>query len=93
MTVERWSVDQLGALADEWMAEREAFLSALDTYMATQLSQSAPAQLHQSDAAVYHAELAAIGERLSSFLHTMDSTPWYTIQHRMAEHQAALETQ
>ena len=57
MTIERWSVDQLGALADEWMAEREAFLSALHTYMATQLSQSAPAQPHAIDAAVYHAEL------------------------------------
>ena len=29
MTAERWSADQLGALADEWVAEREAFLSAL----------------------------------------------------------------
>ena len=43
MTVERWSVDQLGALADAWMAEREAFLAALHTYMETQLSQSAAA--------------------------------------------------
>jgi len=93
MTVERWSVDQLGALADEWMAEREAFLSALHTYLAAQLSQSPPAQPHLIDPAVYDAELAAIGERLSSFLHTMENTPWYTLQHRMAEHQQALETQ
>ena len=60
MTVERWSVDQLGALADEWMAEREAFLSALHTYTATQLSQSAPAQPHPIAPAVYQAELAAM---------------------------------
>ncbi len=93
MTVERWSVDQLGALADEWMAEREAFLSALHTYTATQLSQSAPTHPHHIAPAVYQAELAAIGERLGSFLHTLDSTPWYTLQHRMAEHQAALEAQ
>lgn len=93
MAVERWSVDQLDALADEWVAEREAFLSALHTYVATQLSQSAPAQPHPLAPAVYDAELAAIGERLSSFLHTMDSTPWYTLQHRLAEHQQALETQ
>ena len=93
MTAESWSVDQLGALADEWMAEREAFLSALHTYMVTQLSQNAPAQLHPLEPAVYDAELAAIGERLSSFLHTIDSTPWYALQHRMAEHQQGLETQ
>src|SRR5262245_47713111 len=93
MTGERWSVDQLGALADEWMAEREAFLSALHTYITTQLSQSASPQLQAIDPVVYHTELAAIGERLSGFLHTLDSTPWYTLQHRMAEHQAALEAQ
>ena len=43
--------------------------------------------------ALYDAELAAIGERLSSFLHTLDSTPRYTIQHRVAEYQQTLETQ
>jgi hypothetical protein len=40
MTAERWSADQLGALADEWVAEREAFLSALHAYLATHLSQN-----------------------------------------------------
>ena len=93
MTAERWSVDQLGALADEWAAERGAFLTALHTYLATQLSQGVPTQLHPVDPAVYHAELAAIGERLSSFLHTLDTTPWYTMQHRMAEYLATLEAQ
>lgn len=93
MTAERWSADQLGALADEWVAEREAFLSALHTYLATQVSQNPPAPLPPLAAATYGAELAAIGERLSSFLYTMDSTPWYTFQHRVAEHQHALEMQ
>ena len=93
MTADRWSADQLGALADEWVAEREAFLSALHAYLATHVSQNPPAPLQPLTAVTYDAELAAIGERLSSFLHTMDSTPWYTFQHRVAEHQHALEMQ
>jgi len=93
MTADRWSTDQLGTLADEWVAEREAFLSALHAYLATHVSQHPPAPLQPLTAVTYDAELAAIGERLSSFLHTMDSTPWYTFQHRVAEHQHALETQ
>ena len=44
MNAEQWSTDQLGALADEWVAEREAFLSALHTYLATQWSQGAAGQ-------------------------------------------------
>ena len=93
MSVEQWSADQLGALADEWVAEREAFLSALQTYLATQLSQGSAGQPQLLTSAAYAAELAAIGARLSSFLHTLDSTPRYTIQHRVAEYQQALETQ
>src|SRR5215510_8873871 len=93
MTGERWSVDQLGALADEWVAEREAFLSALHTYLATQGSQSAAGQPQPLASATYASELAAIGERLSSFLRTLDSTPRYAIQHRVTEYQQTLETQ
>src|SRR5438093_975993 len=85
--------DQLVALADEWAAEREAFLAALQTYLATQLSQGPAGQLQPLAPALYDAELAAIGERLSSFLRTLDSTPRYTIQHRVAEYQQTLETQ
>ncbi|MBM3225607.1 MAG: hypothetical protein FJZ47_17660 [Candidatus Tectomicrobia bacterium] len=93
MSVERWSAEQLGALADEWAAEREAFLGALHTYLATHIPQPDVASRQVLEAARYAAELAAIGERLHSFLHTMDSAPWYTFQHRVAEHQQALERQ
>ena len=93
MSTEQWSADQLGALADEWAAEREAFLSAVQTYLARQLSQGPAGQPQSLAPALYDAELAAIGERLSSFLHTLDSTPRYTIQHRVAEYQQTLETQ
>ena len=65
----------------------------VQTYLAAQASQGPPAPPQPLAAATYDAELAAIGERLSSFLRTMDSTPWYTFQHRVAEHQHALETQ
>ena len=74
MSTEQWSADQLGALADEWAAEREAFLSAVQTYLARQLSQGPAGQPQFLAPALYDAELAAIGERLSSFLHTLDST-------------------
>src|SRR5215510_14901288 len=57
------------------------------------MSLNPPAPPSPLAAVMYDAELAAMGERLSSFLHTMDSTPWYTFQHRVAEHQHALETQ
>jgi len=93
MSVEQWSTDQLGALADEWAAEREAFLSALDTYLATQWSQRAAGQPQPLASATYASEVAAIGERLSSFLRTLDSTPRYAIQQRLAEYQQTLETQ
>src|SRR5262249_46570076 len=93
MILEPWSADQLGNSADEWAAEREAFLSAVQTYLATQLSQGPAGQPQPLAPALYDAELAAIGARLSSFLHTLDSTPRYTIQHRVAEFQQALETQ
>jgi phospholipase/carboxylesterase len=93
MSTEQWSADQLGALADEWAAEREDFLSAVQTYLAKQLSQGSADQPQPLAPALYDAELAAIGTRLISFLHTLDSTPRYTIQHRIAEYQQALETQ
>jgi hypothetical protein len=93
MSIEQWSPDQLGALADEWAAEREAFLSALHTYLATQWSQSTAGQLQPLTSATYASELAVISERLSNFLRTLDSTPRYAIQHRLAEYQQTLETQ
>jgi phospholipase/carboxylesterase len=93
MNAEQWSTDQLAALSDEWVAEREAFLSALHTYLATQEAQSATGQPQPLASATYASDLAAIGERLSSFLRTLDSTPRYAIQHRLAEYQQSLETQ
>lgn len=91
MTIAHWSADRLGAMADEWLAEHETFLSAIQTYLATQLPPVVPAQQQPIEALTYATELNAIGERLGAFLQTMDSTPWYTLQQRLAEHQATLE--
>src|SRR5205823_7718590 len=65
----------------------------LSLHDALPISQDPAGQPQPLAPALYDAELAAIGERLSSFLHTLDSTPRYTIQHRVAEYQQALETQ
>jgi len=93
MSAEQWSADQLGALADEWAAEREAFLSALHTYLVEHVPQGPAGQPQPVTPVQYDAELASIGARLSSFLHILDNTPRYTIQHRVAEYQHTLETQ
>jgi hypothetical protein len=88
-----WSVDQLGVLADEWIAEREAFLSSLHMYLTTQLPSLPPPQRQHLAPDAYEAELTAIGTRLHRFLHTMDSTVWYTLEHRMDEYQRQLEAE
>jgi phospholipase/carboxylesterase len=93
MTTPRWSVNQLGALADEGQAEREAFLSAIQHYLTTQGPQVPAAQQQPLDPTTHQAELAAIGVRLEQFLRTMDGTPWYTLQQRMQEYATALENQ
>jgi phospholipase/carboxylesterase len=93
MTTPRWSVNQLGALADEGQTEREAFLSAIQHYLTTQLPQVTPAQQQSLDPTAHQAELAAIGLRLEQFLRTMDGTLWYTLQQRMQEYATALENQ
>ena len=93
MTTPRWSVNQLGALADEGQAEREAFLSAIQHYLTTQLPQVTAAQQQPLDPTPHQAELAAIGIRLEQFLRTVDGTPWYTLQQRMQEYSTSLENQ
>jgi phospholipase/carboxylesterase len=88
-----WSVDQLGALADEWIAEREEFLSAVQTYVTRQLPQVPAAQQQQPAAEVYYTELAAIGTRLHRFLQAIDGTAWYTLQRGLADFQRRLEAE
>ena len=91
MTAPEWSVDQLGALADEWLAERDMFLSSMQAYLATQLPTVSPTQQQSLPEAAYHAELASISARLSRFLQVMDSTVWYTLQHHLADFQRQLD--
>jgi phospholipase/carboxylesterase len=87
MTAPEWSADQLGALADEWLAERDMFLSSVQAYLATQLPRVSPAQRQCLSEAAYHTELASISARLCGFLQVMDSTVWYTLQRHLADFQ------
>lgn len=91
MTSSSWSVDQLGALADEWMAEREDFLSTLDYYLSTRLPVTDATPQRHLPAERYTAEVATIATRLHAFLRTMDDTVWYTLQQRMPEYWRQLE--
>jgi phospholipase/carboxylesterase len=85
-----WSAEQLGALADEWNAEREVFLSGLQMYLQQQLPPADATPLPHLTPATYSAELAAIGERLQRFLQVMDHTVWYTLQRHLADFQQQL---
>lgn len=93
MTSEQWSPERLGALADEWIAERELFLGALEGYLASQVPRVPAEQLQLIDTTTYDAELSASSVCLKGFLETLDTTPWYTLQQRIAEHYATLEEQ
>ena len=91
MTTPEWSVDELGALADEWLAERDMFLSSVQAYLATQLPKVSAAQQQCLPDAAYHAELANISAHLCRFLQVMDSTVWYTLQRHLADFQRQLD--
>ena len=91
MTEPAWSVDQLGALADEWIAEREVFLSNMHAYLATQLPTVIPAQQQSLLPDAYNTELATFGARLHRFLQVMDGTVWYTLQRHLADFQRQLD--
>lgn len=93
MTDSNWNVDQLGALADEWVAERDAFSASLQAYLQTQLPQPHPNQLQQPTLAAYQAELQTIGSRLHRFLCTMDDVVWYDLQSRLQAFQHQLEAE
>lgn len=93
MTTEQWGPERLGALADEWMAERELFIGALEGYLSTQVPQLPASQLQTIAGIAYETMLTDASICLKGFLETLDSTPWYTLQPRMAEHYATLHAQ
>lgn len=89
MTTPSWNVEQVAALADEWVAERDHFLSSLQEYLASQLV-AAP-QIQALEPVSYRQEASALGEQLVQFLRMLDSAVWYTLQTRMGEFQQQLE--
>ncbi len=94
MTDKPWRSERLAALADEWIAERESFLSSMYSYLDTHLRQLASAPPVHLTPTSYEAELAAIGGRALDFVRAMDGTVWYTLRlpQRLMAYQAELET-
>ena len=90
MTDKPWRLERLGALADEWIAERESFHSGLHAYLDTHLRQCATVAQETLPLATYQAELATISTHLMQFVRAMDGTVWYTLRspERMAAYQA-----
>jgi phospholipase/carboxylesterase len=82
MTDKVWQLDRLGAMADEWIAEREMFLSSMHAYLHKHLQQFPPSEAKPLPDDAYTAELDAHGDRLCQFVTALDSTLWYQLRSR-----------
>ena len=93
MTEKSWRLDRLGALADEWIAEREIFMSSMHAYLHSHLSNDDNKALQTLDIASYQHEIATIGERLCDFVRAMEGTAWYALRSpdRMAAFQSEMD--
>ncbi len=93
MTDKPWRLDQLGAMSDEWIAEREMFLSSMHAYLHNHLQLFPLAEVEPSSDDAYAAELAAIGDRLCQFTRALDGMPWYQLRQRerLAEYRQSTE--
>jgi len=93
MTDKPWRLDQLGAMSDEWIAEREMFLSSMHVYLNTHLQRFPQAEVEPCSDDAYRAELAAVGDRLCQFTRALDGTLWYQLRsrERLAEYRQSTE--
>uniref|UniRef100_UPI0011786C02 hypothetical protein n=1 Tax=Candidatus Entotheonella palauensis TaxID=93172 RepID=UPI0011786C02 len=93
MTDKPWRLNQLGAMADEWIAEREMFLSSMQVYLQNHLQHFPTAEVEPSSDNAYTAELDAIGDRLCQFTRALDGMPWYQLRsrERLAEYRQSTE--
>jgi phospholipase/carboxylesterase len=84
MTDKAWRLDRLGAMADEWIAEREMFLSSMQAYLHNHLQHFhvPPSGAEPLPDDAYAAEIAAIGDRLCQFARALDGIPWYQLRSR-----------
>ena len=94
MSTEQWSADQLGALADEWAAEREV----LPRSRADVSPQRNCHRALLANSSSWSRRCTMLSWQLSVRVSAASCIPWtapprYTIQHRVAEYPAGLETQ
>jgi phospholipase/carboxylesterase len=80
MTEKSWRLDRLGALADEWMAEREFFLSSMHAYLDSHLQNNTPPALQSLTPEAYAHANASMSERLCDFVRKIDGTAGYTLR-------------
>jgi phospholipase/carboxylesterase len=80
MTEKSWRLDRLGALADEWMAEREIFLSSMHAYLYSHLQHNTQPTLQALTPAIYAHDSAAMSKRLCDFVRKMEGTAWYSLR-------------
>ena len=96
MTDDAQHLDRLGAMADEWIAERDMFLSSMHAYLHNHLQhlQAPPSEVESLPDDAYAAELAAIGDRLCQFARALDGVAWYQLRsrERLAEYRQTTES-
>jgi phospholipase/carboxylesterase len=80
MTEKSWRLDRLSALADEWMAEREIFLSSMHAYLHSHLQHNTQPTLQALTPATYAHDSAAMSKRLCDFVRKMEGTAWYSLR-------------
>ena len=89
-------LDRLGAMADEWIAERDMFLSSMHAYLHNHLQhlQAPPSEIESLPDDAYAAELDAIGDRLCQFARALDGVAWYQLRsrERLAEYRQTTES-
>jgi len=80
MAEKSWRLDRLGALADEWMAERAIFLSSMHAYLHSHLQHHTQPTLQSLTPQTYAQASAAISEQLCDFVRKMEGTAWYSLR-------------
>ncbi len=93
MTDKAWRLDRLGAMADEWIAEREMFLSSMHAYLHNHLQHFPLPEAEPLPDDAYADELAAMGDRLCQFTRALDGMPWFRLRspERLAEYRQSTD--
>jgi phospholipase/carboxylesterase len=94
MMEQSWRLDRLSALTDEWMAEREIFLSAMHAYLHSHLQHHTQPARRSIPPEAYTHEGAAISARLCAFVRKMEGATRYSLRspERMRAFQHEVDT-